>query len=62
MSRYLYQYRPRVKHLLGSFIGTYKCSMCPKRVRVYDWLPDDVKCATCEAKMLRQEAMMRPKP
>lgn len=30
-----------------AFIGLFQCMACGKSVRVYDWLPQQVLCATC---------------
>jgi hypothetical protein len=42
--------------LARSFIGTFPCFLCKKRVRVYDYLPDCVLCASCKREVERQEA------
>lgn len=39
----------------AQFLGTYPCALCPKRVRVYEWLPSCVLCAGCRLEVLRQE-------
>jgi len=40
-----------------TFIGTYPCAVCARRVRVYDWLPECVLCAQCAQRMARSEAL-----
>jgi len=45
--------KPRVAR---AFIATVKCAMCGARVRVYDWLPEAVLCATHQREIARSEA------
>jgi hypothetical protein len=33
------------------FIGTYRCFLCAKKVRVYDWLPACVLCVRCNVEV-----------
>jgi len=37
------------------YLGQYPCALCPKLVRVYDWLPECVLCAACKRTVARQE-------
>lgn len=38
------------------FIGTFKCELCQKRVRIYDWFPACILCAKCAREIEKQEA------
>ena len=38
------------------FLGSYPCSACErKHVRVYEWLPEAVLCASCQRSIVKQE-------
>jgi len=41
----------------NQFIGTYKCTVCQCRVRVYDWLPDTILCSKCLTKEFKHEQL-----
>lgn len=42
-----------------TYIGTYPCFACMRRIRVYDWLPDCVLCVKCRSDVERQEELAR---
>lgn len=39
----------------ATFIGTYPCFLCKKKVRVYDWLPECVLCSKCKKSVEAEE-------
>lgn len=48
--------RFRKRQNAPKFIGTYPCFGCPKKVRVYEQLPECVLCVTCQVDIQRQES------
>ena len=46
----------KISRVRREFIATYKCCVCSKRVRVYDWLPTMILCAGCASREARNES------
>lgn len=40
-----------------SFIGTFPCFICKKRVRIYDWLSECILCAKCKSSVEVSESI-----